>query len=70
VKTKGKYHISVGHQTGIGAITLFSCEASHQSNNLTKSSLKVKNSLIQFDFKKEYRAEELLPKSSKPNQQA
>jgi hypothetical protein len=25
IKSKGKFHISIGHQTGIGIITLFSC---------------------------------------------
>ncbi len=70
VKTKGKYHISIGHQTGIGAIILFSCEANQNSYNFTKSSLKLKDSQIMFDFKKEYRAEEVLPKSDKKNQQS
>lgn len=31
IKTKAKFHISMGHQTGIGQVTFFSCPKLEQS---------------------------------------
>jgi len=42
IKSKGKFHISIGHQTGIGIITLFSCPlilGDQSTPSLNKSNL-------------------------------
>lgn len=64
IKSKGKYHISMGHQTGIGQVTFFSCPSveGDQSGSFNKNNLIAKNTLIKFDPKKIYKAEEILPR--------
>lgn len=58
VKTKSKYHISIGHSTAVGEITLFSCPEIPGIENFNKNSLKSVDSVIKFDFKRDYFSEE------------
>lgn len=60
IKSKQKFHLSIGNSTAVGEITLFSCAELQFSIN--KNSLKTVNSIIKFDYSKEYKAEEILPK--------
>ena len=72
VKTKSKYHISIGHQTGIGVITLFSCQSTQKAFNFSKNSLKTGNNQAEqfsFAFTREYQSEEVLPNPKKSAQQ-
>jgi selenocysteine-specific elongation factor len=45
IKSKGKYHVSLGHQTVIGEATFFSCPST-DDHMFNKSSLKAVNSQI------------------------
>ena len=69
IKSKAKFHISLGHQTAIGNVTFFSCEESKDQSagelKFTKNSLKSVDQQIQFDWDKEYRAEDTLFKQGK-----
>ena len=65
VKSKSKYHISIGHATAIGEVTLFSCPEIEGASSFNKNSLKSVNNVIKIDFKKEYFSEEALPKQKK-----
>jgi hypothetical protein len=66
IKSKGKFHISMGHQTGIGSVTFFSYESTgDQTGGFNKNNLIARNSIITFDTKKQYKSEEILPKPSK-----
>ena len=63
IKSKSKFHISLGHETTIGQLTLFSCETEGDAlQQFNKNSLKSINQKLVFDVKKEYRAEDILPK--------
>jgi len=63
IKSKSKYHISMGHQTGIGQITFFSCAKVDETAGLfSKSDLIGKSTKIDFDHTQVFMAEETLPK--------
>ena len=65
VRSKAKYHISIGHQTAIGLVNFFSCLAEGSNQGALKfnqNSLKSVDQVIEFDWDKEYMAEELLAK--------
>ena len=64
VKSKTKFHISLGHQTAIGQVTFFSCEtpAGDATVQFNKNSLKAVDKTLTFDLNREYRAEDILPK--------
>ena len=64
VKNKAQFHISLGHQTAIGTVTFFSCETTDGdvTSKFNKNSLKAVDQTLTFDMKKEYRAEDVLPK--------
>ena len=70
IKSKSKWHISLGHQTAIGQVTFFSCETVEGEAALTfnKNSLKAVDKTLQFDFKREYKVEDILPRRKRPNQ--
>ena len=67
VKSKAKFHISLGHQTAIGQVTFFSCETPEGDATVTfnKNSLKAVDQTLTFDLSREYRAEDILPKQKR-----
>ena len=67
VKNKAQFHISLGHQTAIGTVTFFSCETADgdATAKFNKNSLKAIDQILTFDLKKEYRAEDILPKQKR-----
>ena len=67
VKSKAKFHISLGHQTAIGQVTFFSCETPEGDATVkfNKNSLKSIDQRLTFDLNKEYRAEDVLPKQKR-----
>ena len=63
IKSKSKFHISLGHQTAIGQVTFFSCETEGDAlQKFNKNSLKSINQKLAFDVNREYRSEDILPK--------
>ena len=68
MRSKAKYHISIGHQTAIGLTTFFSCDAALNDAAALKfnqNSLKSVDQVIEFDWDREYLAEEMLLKQRK-----
>jgi hypothetical protein len=63
MKSKSKLHISMGHQTAVGMVTFFACDAAQSLQmQFNGSLLKATTSSRSFDFSQEYKAVDDLPK--------